>query len=287
MPRKAPSSYPVSKDSVSKSPVTSAARKKPGSRPLSDSSTSSSTSGGTPASSVASSGPQSMEYASPPKDRPLRGVTNSGAGHSPDHDRPAPSSVGRSASGGKAKSVPSRNRSRSADDVSGGVEMSSRQQRLAAADTGEVDPSLQLAAKERFGDKVGPVVCAHLHLQGVDVEDDLRYVDAVSLVETAETSGLKKVQIIKLSDWVTQAQQVPPPGQPPSYRAAPLASQESISTVCPHCPPNEPFNGVPSLTPLQLFSSGPPSALIVHAGDPSLARKPGLPTAVVAGWLPP
>jgi len=71
----------------------------------------------------------------------------------------------------------------------------------------ELAEELNEVARARFGDKVGPVVVAHLNLQGVDCESDLRYVDTDQLLATAQTSGLNKVQIVKLHDWVIQVQQ--------------------------------------------------------------------------------
>ena len=38
----------------------------------------------------------------------------------------------------------------------------------------ELAEELNEVARARFGDKVGPVVVAHLNLQGVDCESDLR-----------------------------------------------------------------------------------------------------------------
>jgi len=45
--------------------------------------------------------------------------------------------------------------------------------RLPSFDPNE-ETELGRATKKRFGDKVGPVIHAHLHLMGVDSEDDLR-----------------------------------------------------------------------------------------------------------------
>jgi len=180
-----------------------------------------------------------MDFVSPPKDRPLRGVAPSPYPGRPDaHDRGASVSAPLVAkpAGRRSKKDPnakkggpdgkgvSRQRSRSADDamVDKGARTSGEpggkgksggggggEGGLRGGDGGGGGPgALESAAKLWFGEQVGPVVCAHLHLQGVDTEDDLRYVDYDDLMRTAETSGLLKVQLAKLGEWVKQAQQV-------------------------------------------------------------------------------
>jgi hypothetical protein len=111
-------------------------------------------------------------------DAPLRGVSR-------DYTTPIAASSAkasgkpRAGASGKAGS-----RARSADDVLGD-EPSERPSGLSSRGNGgglgrkpSFDPTeeteLGRAAKKRFGDKVGPVIHAHLHLMGVDTEDDLR-----------------------------------------------------------------------------------------------------------------
>jgi len=87
------------------------------------------------------------------------------------------SSAGK-ASGGRAKSADDVLGDEPAERSSGNSSRSSSKGapigRLPSFDPNE-ETELGRATKKRFGDKVGPVIHAHLHIMGVDTEDDLRY----------------------------------------------------------------------------------------------------------------